>query len=145
MQDISFEEGLEKICAGDQRYPLDAYKFVREALDHTQKAAGKNRTGRQSHVSCEELLEGIRDFALAQFGPMAITVLDEWRIRRCEDFGEIVFNMIEHKLLAKTDKDSRKLFSGGYSFEDAFRRPFLPSDRQTPKPRSTSPLPDVTL
>ena len=58
---------------------------------------------------------------------MTLTVLEEWGIKCCEDFGEIVFNMVENKLLAKTEQDSREDFRNGYDFHDAFRKPFLPS------------------
>jgi len=60
-----------------------------------------------------------------------MTVFEEWGIHKCHDFGEIVFNMVENGLLAKTDKDSRADFDGGYDFYEAFRRPFLPSSQQT--------------
>jgi uncharacterized repeat protein (TIGR04138 family) len=69
---------------------------------------------------------------------MALLVLEEWGIRSCEDIGEIVFNMVEANLLAKTDEDSRDDFKGAYDFQEAFREPFLPSgSRQTAssKPR----------
>src|SRR5215470_11219921 len=102
MHEASFEEGLELILEKDLRYQRDAYLFVREALDFTQKTASKE--GREGqHVTGQQLLSGIRDFALAQFGPMAITVLEEWGITRCEDFGEIVFNIVEEGLFSKTD------------------------------------------
>ena len=127
MHGIDFDEELEKIVAKDSRYTRDAYLFVREALDHTQKMIGKpGRDDAPRHVSGQQLLDGIRDYALQQYGPMAITVLNEWGIRRCEDFGELVFNMVENSLLAKTEKDSRADFAGGYTFDDAFRKPFLP-------------------
>jgi uncharacterized repeat protein (TIGR04138 family) len=127
MQTISFEEIVEQIVAKDKRYPRDAYSFVREALDHTHKSAGKSSKGKQiRHVSGQELLAGIRDFALQQFGPMAMTVLEEWGIKSCSDFGEIVFIMIEFNLLKKTEKDSRADFENGYNFHSAFREPYLP-------------------
>lgn len=127
MHGIDFDEELEKIVAKDPRYTRDAYLFVREALDHTQKMIGKpGRDDAPRHVSGQQLLDGIRDYALQQYGPMAITVLNEWGIRRCEDFGELVFNMVENSLLAKTEKDSRADFAGGYAFDDAFQKPFLP-------------------
>jgi uncharacterized repeat protein (TIGR04138 family) len=141
MQEISFEEGLERIRAKDARYPHDAYRFVREALDHTQKTTGKDSRGRPRHVSGQELLQGIREHALSQFGPMVMTVLAEWGIHRCSDFGEIVFNMVESELLAKTDKDTRADFVSGYEFEDAFRKPFLPASRQPQFSRQVQPLP----
>lgn len=130
MHEATFEEGLELILGKDERYHRDAYLFVREALDHTQKAIIKENRGNLRHVSGQELLGGIRDYALDQFGPMSITVLEEWGIHRCEDFGEIVFNMVEVGLLAKTDKDSRDDFQGGYNFQEAFRSPFLPSTKR---------------
>jgi uncharacterized repeat protein (TIGR04138 family) len=139
MQEVSFEEGLERIHAKDSRYDRDAYEFVRDALDHTRKMLQKE--GRGQHVTGQELLNGIRDLALTKFGPMAITVFEEWGIRTCPDFGEIVFNMIEAELLAKEKKDSRGDFGGGYDFYDAFRKPFLPSSKLRPE---AAPEPKAT-
>ncbi len=136
MHEVSFEEALEIISAKDPRYQREAYLFVREALDYTQETMGKDIGGRPRHVTGQELLEGIRHYALRQFGPMAITVLSEWGVHACEDFGEIVFNMVEANWLAKTDQDSRADFAGGYDFADAFRKPFLPASK-LPKPEAT--------
>lgn len=129
MQEAAFEEKLELILKKDSRYHRDGYLFVREALDHTQNTIIKENRGSLRHVSGQELLDGIRNFALAQFGPMAITVLEEWGIHNCQDFGEIVFNMVEVGLLAKTEKDSRDDFQGGYDFHEAFQKPFLPKHK----------------
>jgi uncharacterized repeat protein (TIGR04138 family) len=146
MNTANFDEALEQIIQKDTRYHRDAYLFVREALDHTQKlinkaaktesraAADEPAEGKVRHVTGQELLAGIRDYALDQFGPMTLTVLGEWGVRRCEDFGEIVFNMVENHLLAKTKKDSREDFKGGYDFEEAFCRPFLPQARKHAAP-----------
>src|SRR5215831_14922020 len=128
MHEATFEEGLDLILSKDSRYARDAYVFLREALDHTQKTIVKENRGELRHVSGQELLAGIREFALTQFGPMAVTILEEWGVRNCQDFGDIVFNMVEVGLLAKTDKDSREDFKEGYDFEDAFRKPFLPKN-----------------
>lgn len=136
MQEANFEEGLDAILEKDSRYSRDAYLFVRDALDFTQKAALRERH-MGFHVTGQELLAGVREYALAQFGPMAITVLEEWGITRCEDFGEIVFNVVEAGLFSKTDTDSRKDFQGGYTFDDAFRKPFLPRQKLATK---TKPL-----
>jgi uncharacterized repeat protein (TIGR04138 family) len=132
MHGINFDEELEKIVAKDARYTRDAYLFVREALDYTQKMIGKPaKDDAPRHVSGQQLLEGIRDYALLQYGPMTLMLLGEWGIRRCEDFGELVFNMVENSLLAKTEEDSREDFKGGYDFTDAFCKPFLPKDALT--------------
>jgi len=132
MRPANLEDDIQKIVAADPRYPLEAYTFVQEALKHTQRALGRNKPD-QKHVGGKELLEGIRLYALKTFGPMVPTMLEEWGIHSCEDFGEIVFNMIEHKVASKTDADSRADFKGGYTFEDAFRKPFLPSKALGPK------------
>ena len=130
MHGINFDEELEKIIAKDRRYTREAYLFVREALDYTQKVIGKPpKDDAPRHVSGKQLLAGIRDYALQQYGPMTMSVLNEFGIHRCEDFGEIVFNMVENSLLAKTEQDSREDFKGGYNFEDAFRKPFVPVNR----------------
>lgn len=130
MHGIDFDEVLEKIVSKDPRYTRDAYVFVREALDHTQRMIGKpQRADEQRHVTGQQLLHGIREFALSQYGPMAMTVLNEWGVRRCDDFGEIVFNMVDNSLLARTESDSRTDFSGGYTFEDAFQKPFIPAKK----------------
>jgi uncharacterized repeat protein (TIGR04138 family) len=130
MQEQNFDEILQTILLRDPRYDQHAYLFVREALDHTQKKVHQGKKHLIRHVSGQELLEGIREYALAQYGPMAITLLEEWGIKRCEDFGEIVFNLVEAGLLSKTDQDSRKDFAGNYDFKDAFRKPFVPKSKR---------------
>ena len=77
--------------------------------------------------------------SLSQYGPMAKLVLEEWGVRRCEDFGEIVFNMVEVGWLAKTKADSRADFEGGYDFDEAFRKPFLPQSRRAAQTHEAKP------
>ena len=129
MSELTAETIWEELTGKDTRYTRDAYCFVREALDFTQDHVKKQNLGKPRHVSGQELLDGIRLYALQQFGPMTRTVLEEWGIRSCEDFGEIVFNMVEHKILSKTENDSREDFKGGYDFREAFEKPFVPSGR----------------
>lgn len=122
MSDFDPVKILEGIIARDPRYTEEAYAFVRAGLDFTVRRLEKPR-----HVSGQELLDGIREFALSEFGPMSKTVLAGWGIGRTEDVGEIVFNMVENGLLGKTDEDSRSDFADGFDFDEAFRRPFQPS------------------
>jgi uncharacterized repeat protein (TIGR04138 family) len=138
MQEVNFDLKLEQILAKDKRYAREAYMFVREGLDFTQKLILRENQGTLRHVSGQELLEGIRQFAIQQFGPMATTVFEEWGITRCSGFGEIVFNMVEVGLLAKTDKDSRDDFQNGYDFTDAFRKPYWPQSKSEAEPKSAA-------
>jgi uncharacterized repeat protein (TIGR04138 family) len=140
MQELTFENTLALIVAKDPRYDRDAYLFVKDALDHTQKLVLKENREQIRHVTGQELLEGIREYALTQFGPMAQLVFAEWGVHRCEDFGEIVFNLVEIGLLGKTEEDSREDFRNGYDFYTAFRKPFLPS-QNSPTPEIAPPAP----
>jgi uncharacterized repeat protein (TIGR04138 family) len=133
MQEINFDEAVELIFTRDPRFSRDAYSFVREALDYTQKVIGKETRGQIRHVSGQELLDGIRQYALQQFGPMVVTVFEEWGVRHCRDFGDIVFNMVEIGLLAKTDRDTRDDFQNGYDFTEVFRKPFQPQGKPNPE------------
>ena len=135
MQSLNFEEAIRKIVAADERYQFEAYLFVQEAIRYTQKSLGRNKQD-QKHVGGKELLHGIRDYALSIFGPMVTTVLSEWGIHSCEDFGEIVFNLIQHKQASQSQSDSRDDFKDGYNFDEAFRKPFLPSKPRVVEPKT---------
>ncbi|MDF9831888.1 putative repeat protein (TIGR04138 family) [Ereboglobus sp. PH5-5] len=133
MQDIKFHEVVEQICKEDPRYDRRAYGFVRMGLDYTvgeirKKNAEKAGKGAQrtKHVKGPQLLEGLREYTLNQFGPLSKTVLNEWGVTRCEDFGEIVFNLIEYQVFSKTPDDRREDFASIYTFDDAFEKPFRP-------------------
>jgi len=122
MKRETIDELLAPILAADLRYTTEAYLFVREGLDHTVRQLDEPR-----HVSGQELLDGIREYALQEFGPVSKRVLSEWGINECIDFGNIVFNLVNHGLLGKTDEDSIEDFMGGYDFHEAFILPFRPS------------------
>ena len=140
LQAINFEEVLEKVLEKDPRFHREAYLFLREGLDHAQKQISKANKNEIRHISGQELLGGLREYALVQYGPLAQTVLNEWGIHRCEDFGELVFNMVDAGLLSKTEADSRDDFKGGYDFNEAFRKPFLPAKKPAaPKVESRQP------
>jgi uncharacterized repeat protein (TIGR04138 family) len=130
MHELNFDLKVDQIVARDLRYRREAYTFVREALDFTQKLISRENQQKVRHVTGQELLDGIRQFALKEFGPMAALVLEEWGITSCPDFGEIVFNMVDVGLLARTEQDRREHFQNGYDFTTAFRKPFLPKDKQ---------------
>lgn len=142
MQKLNFVKVVEQIIEKDQRYAPTAYSFVREGLDHTLKALKKNAgTSNSAHVSCQELLDGLRDYTIREFGPMGKTVLNEWGINNCADFGHIVFNMVEHGILGKSDNDHVEEFREIWSFDDAFVKPFLP---QVVEEKSKPILPRTT-
>jgi uncharacterized repeat protein (TIGR04138 family) len=135
MQNLEFSEVVALIRKEDPRFDRKAYEFVRHGLDHTVKELKKKDAGRAArtlHVTGAELLDGLRVYALDQYGPLAGTVLNEWGVRQCSDFGDIVFNLIEYNVFSKTENDRREDFADLYSFEDAFVKPFQPSKPRTP-------------
>lgn len=134
----SFQDTVTEIVKKDPRYQADAYFFLVEALDVTVKNIRKNQPDHGRHVSGRELLEGIKEYALDEFGPVAHTVFAEWGIHTTQDFGEIVFNLVEAGRLGKTESDSREDFKNGYTFDEAFLLPFEPKTDEPPPPPHTS-------
>ena len=143
MQDLDFNEIVGLICKEDPRYDRKAYAFLREGLDYAVKELKKKDTERAKsslHISGAELLMGLRAYAMDQFGPLTMTVLGAWGVRRCGDFGDMVFNLIEYNVFSKTEQDKREDFAEVYTFEDAFVKPFLP---QNPRKQGLSPTAEM--
>ena len=136
MQKIGFTEALDSIVARDPRYARDAYVFLRDSLDFTTKQQKKIKGATVRHVAGPELLEGVRQYALQEFGPMVMTVFSSWGIRCCEDIGHMVFNLIEAGIFGKTEEDSLEDFKNVYDFEAAFVKPFTPAKPTAAKPPS---------
>ncbi len=127
---------IEEIVKKDSRYKSDAYEFLMRALWFTQ-----NKLKKEGHISGRDLVLGIRDFILEQYGPMAKVVLHHWGIKKTDDFGDIVFNMVESGLLRKTDEDSRDDFKNVYDFDqelDVFKENAVDKLNPQPKPRSVA-------
>ncbi len=110
---------IAKIIEKDSRYDAEAYGFVLSSLHFLLVKKRKRR-----HVSGQELLEGIRQYGLRQFGPMTRTVLGYWGIKSTADFGEIVFNLVKFGLMRKSSEDSKDDFNNVYDFKKAFDRPY---------------------
>ena len=120
-----FNPKLAAVVKNDPRYAYEAYDFVFHAIQHTQRMMGREMPRenesiqKRHHVSGPELLEGIRKLALAEFGMMAKTVFDMWGIRATDDWGNIVFNLIEAELMRRTPEDSLDDFRAVYDFASA--------------------------
>src|SRR5438132_10104744 len=110
-----YQARLADLVRRDPRYTYEAYEFVFAALTHTQKMLGRlpgqnDVADAQYHVTGRELVAGVRDLALREFGFMARIVFRMWGIRSTADFGEIVFNLVQENLMSKTDQDCRDDF-----------------------------------
>ena len=103
----------------DNRYHPEAYEFVMEALSYSQKKFKQSK-----HVAGPQLLEGIKTLMFHKFGPMALTVLNYWGIKTTDDFGNIVFNLVEYKILSKDTQDHYESFKNAYDFEEVFNKDY---------------------
>jgi uncharacterized repeat protein (TIGR04138 family) len=124
------EQAVRHILQRDPRYPPEAYDFVLTALYYTQRRLGKpdkpqsDVVPQASHVSGRELLEGIRLFALEHFGLMARTVFRMWNIHHTDDFGNIVYNLMDEQILTSTPTDRREDFHNVFDLDEALTRGF---------------------
>ena len=140
MQALRFDAAVDTIVKRDKRYDPGAYFFLKDALDFTIKRTMSQNNGEERHVSGQELLVGVRDYALQEFGPMASTLLREWGVRSCKDVGEMVFVLIEEGMFGRQDSDTKDDFRDLFDFEEALTEPFLPKRRPEPAP-ATQPAP----
>ena len=113
-------EKFRRLLQKDDRFDAEAYNFVYEALDFTLKHVIQSASPQNQHVSGQELLEGVRRYSIEQFGCLARTVLETWGVTETENFGEIVFNLVEHDLMGKQDSDCIEDFRDLYDFSEAF-------------------------
>ena len=133
-----FAEAVARLCARDRRYAPEAYLFLHDGLMQTLKQV-QEKEKKPRQISGAELAAGLRAYALEQYGPLALTVLNRWGVRTTRDFGEIVFLLLAAGLLGKTEEDKIEDFDDLYDFDDAFRAPFRPKPR--PRRASSAPKP----
>ncbi|MCA9054484.1 MAG: hypothetical protein KDA75_11645 [Planctomycetaceae bacterium] len=111
------------------RYHIDAYRFVFDALQFMQEKLEKSRAASEdeesAHISGQELLEGVRELVLRRYGLMSRSVFSHWGIQSTEDFGKIVFEMVERGEMRKTERDRIGDFYSVYEFADALDRDYV--------------------
>lgn len=125
-----------KQIAREAGYAVDAFLFVQRGLDFTVKrihgeeqahavALDEDQACSSRHVSGQQLCMGLRDFAKREYGLLARSVLARWRVNASEDFGRIVFAMVDAGLMHKTAEDTLDDFVNVFSFEEAFAERLL--------------------
>jgi uncharacterized repeat protein (TIGR04138 family) len=117
----SFENSLDTLLARDSRYAREAYVFVQMAMDYYRTKHTKKDV---RHVTGGELLQGIRELALDQFGPLASLVLNHWGLFRGEDVGEIVYAFIDLEMMNKSDDDHKEDFAKVIKFDDSMTQDY---------------------
>jgi len=113
MKDERFSEAVDRICRVDSRYASDSYEFISDAVTYTVKKLSRNKKPRgERHVTGHELVEGVAEYAVEQFGPLAGNVLSDWGVTGGMDIGNIVYNLIGEGLLYASDDDKKEDFEG---------------------------------
>lgn len=133
MKDEQFIITVEKIVTEDPRFSPEAYEFISDAVLFTTEQLLRNGN-KKRHISGKELLEGIKDFAISEFGPLANEVLVNWGIKDSISIGHIVFNMVDNQLLGSSEEDTIDDFKDGFDFESTFSTPFTPSRKKLKPP-----------
>jgi uncharacterized repeat protein (TIGR04138 family) len=125
------EQSLVQIATELGLYPVDAFSFVEQGLSYTVAkihgelaAASQNPQAEANdpsrHISGQQLCEGLRQFALLQWGLLARTVLRRWNITCTYDFGRIVFALVSAQRMQKTEHDNIEDFRDVFDFKVAF-------------------------
>jgi uncharacterized repeat protein (TIGR04138 family) len=113
------DEILQTLRSRNPRFHGKAYLFLLSALNSVIEKMEEPR-----HISGAELAHGVRDLALARYGPMARTVLEHWGIHTTDDLGEMVFAMVDCGVLIKREEDRKEDFQGLFDFEEVFERDY---------------------
>ena len=120
MTELQFaEEILQDLRARNPRFHGKGYLFLLSALHAVLEGMDEPR-----HISGEELANGVRNLAMARYGPMARTVLGHWGIHSTDDLGELVFAMVDCGVMMKQEEDRREDFQDLFDFEEVFERDY---------------------
>jgi uncharacterized repeat protein (TIGR04138 family) len=114
-QEHELIRNLRRVAREEGRYPFQAYAFLWQALEKAHHLLGERR-----HVTGPELLEGVRAAALDHFGPLTLMVFRTWNVSETDDFGRMVFHLVEHGLMGKTEEDNLEDFHAVYDLYEAF-------------------------
>ena len=116
------QQSMEQVIRSDGRYPMEAYAFLHEGLSEAvKKSRGEEDSTGQRHVTGRQLCEALCDLARERWGMMAKTVLAKWNIKETMDFGSMVYLLIDHGFMKKTEEDSVEDFRDIFSFDEVFR------------------------
>ena len=126
----SFFDQIDELAREHSRFRREGFLFIYSALDHTVRNLRRDRAEETSsrHVTGQELCFGIAEYGRSQFGPLVRSVFHHWGIRTTADFGEIVFTLVDHGLMSKTEEDRSEDFANIYDFDAVFDPRKIQSD-----------------
>lgn len=112
------------------QFPEEAFQFVREGLAYTAKLfhgepqrPNADQADDRRHVTGQQLCMGLKKLATERYGLLAKAVLCKWGIRATDDFGVIVYALIDRSELRQGERDNIDDFKNIFDFEEAFAEP----------------------
>jgi uncharacterized repeat protein (TIGR04138 family) len=111
---------IDLVVSNDGRYRIEAFGFLHEGLTKAVKNIYGEKKAPTGHVSGRQLCEGIRELAIERWGMMAPVVLRKWGVNGSIDFGNMVYLLIEHGFMRKTDEDSVEDFRDIFDLDKNF-------------------------
>lgn len=124
---VRFEDAVAQISCEDKRFKKEGYLFLKETLEKTIENLRDEELVEHRQVTGPELLEGLVEHALSEFGSMAVAILDSWGIRSGEDVGEMVFQLIEARAFGSSEEDSPSDFHGVMDLRRRLLAPYRPT------------------
>jgi uncharacterized repeat protein (TIGR04138 family) len=117
---------IADLAATHGKYKVNAYYFIMYALRLTSTKISRKEPSHPRHLSGQELSNGIKEYALRRFGCLSYTVMTLWGVYKTDDFGAIVYHLIDAGLLGKSGEDSIEDFTEIFDFKQAFLNPWKP-------------------
>jgi len=111
---------IDTVISDDGRYKMEAFGFLHEGLAKAVQNIYGEKKAPNGHVSGKQLCEGIRQLAIERWGMMAPVVLRKWGINGSIDFGNMVYLLIDHGFMRKTDEDSVEDFRDVFHLDKDF-------------------------
>lgn len=114
---------MEQVIREDGRYPLDAYAFLQEGMARAAKAVHGEEpiSANPKHVTGQQICLALRDLAVERWGQLAKAVLTKWNLHGTLDFGKMVYLLIQHRFMKKTQEDRLEDFLDVFDFDEAFK------------------------
>ena len=137
MHDQQFD--IARIMKQAGGYAPSCFPFIRDGLAHASDMVHGSKSSQgidelelddsSRHVTGQQLCLGLRALAVERYGLMAKAVLHKWGIYETRDFGNIIFALVDAKLMRTTEEDSIEDFEDVYDFDEAFESP-MPEHRE---------------
>ena len=114
-----YEEFLQS--GKDVRFSPEAYGFILSSLDYY-----RSKTSVEGHIKAEKLVYAVLELAKMKFGPLAKEVLNSWGVEKADHIGVIVYNLIDMKILTKSEEDNISEFFIDNVFEEELGKSYNP-------------------